>query len=116
MSLDEFDFFSEYNNYGSGSGTHGKSVGSAGDVGFGVFVLIGIESLGNVVILVVFVPRGVDSKGVIVVLFLHPTHSIRCSFTNKVATGEPVGSMCLRANYGSEGKDGPKFIRCVDGL
>ena len=49
------------------------------------------------------------------VLFLHPTHSIRCSFTNKVATGEPVRSIRHQDNSGSGGEDESKFIRCVNG-
>ena len=32
-----------------------------------------------------------------------------------MATGDPVGYMCRRSNYGSGGKDVPKFIYCVDG-
>ena len=52
---------------------------------------------------------------IIVVLCLRPDHSIRCSFTNKMDTREPVGSMCHRSNSGSGVEDGPKFICCVDG-
>ena len=40
----------------------GNYVDSVSDVGSGVFVLTGIESIGDVVTLVVFVPRGVKSK------------------------------------------------------
>ena len=39
------------------------SVGHVCGVGYGVFFLIGIESIGDVVPLVVFVPIGLDSKG-----------------------------------------------------
>ena len=57
MSFDKLYFFDESDNDGSGSGSPGKSVGSDGDMGFGNFVPTGIESLGDVVPLVVFVPR-----------------------------------------------------------
>ena len=40
-----------------------KSVGNVRVVGYGVFVPIGIYSIGEVVALVLFVPIGVDSKG-----------------------------------------------------
>ena len=56
VSFDKLNFFDQSENYGSGSGSPDKYVGSAGDIGFGDFVLTGIESLGNVVPLVVFVP------------------------------------------------------------
>ena len=73
VSFDELDFFDESDSRGSGSGSPGKSVGNAGDVGFGNFVPTGIESLGNVVPLVVFVPRGIDSKvGQLIGLFWSP--------------------------------------------
>ena len=62
MLFNESDFFDKSDNAGSGSGSPGKSIGSAGDVGFGDFVPTGIKSLGDVVLLVVFVPRGVESK------------------------------------------------------
>ena len=62
VSSDELDFFDESDNYGSVSGSPGKYIGSAGDVGFGGFVWTGIKSLGDVVPLVVFVPIGVESK------------------------------------------------------
>ena len=64
---------------GSGSGSPGtcifpfffdESVGGVGEfvsrvhgVSSGVFVLTGIESIGDVFLLVVFVPKGVESKG-----------------------------------------------------
>ena len=38
-------------------------IGPVSDVGSGVFVLTGIEIFGDVVLLVVFVPKGVKSKG-----------------------------------------------------
>ena len=63
MSFEELDFFDESENDGSGSGSPGKSVGSADDVDLGNFVPTGIESLGDVVPLVMFVPRGVEYKG-----------------------------------------------------
>ena len=50
----------------------------------------------------------------IVVIFLRPVHSIRCSFTNVMARWEPVGAICWPSNSGSGEKDGPEFIRCVD--
>ena len=72
-------FDDESDNFGSGSGSpgtcaflfcSGKSVGSAGEsvggisgVGSGVFFLTGIESIGDVFPLVVFVPIGFESKG-----------------------------------------------------
>ena len=70
MSFEELDFFDESDNYGSVSGSPGTSVGSSGEsvgsvrgVGFGNFFPTGIESLDDVVPLVVFVPSRVDSKG-----------------------------------------------------
>ena len=80
MSFEKLDFFDdESDNDGSGSGSpntctfpfcSGKSIGSVGKsigrvsgVGSGLFVLTGIESIGDVFPLVVFVPRGVESKG-----------------------------------------------------
>ena len=62
MSVEELYLFSESENDESGYGYPGKSVGSSGDVGFVYFVPTGIESIGDVVLLVVFVPRGVQSK------------------------------------------------------
>ena len=61
LSFDKSDFFDEFDNDGSGSGSPGKSFVSAGDVGFGDFVPSGTESLGYVVTLVVFVSRGIES-------------------------------------------------------
>ena len=75
MSFDELDFFGESDNGGSGSGSRGESVGSNSYVGFGYFVPDGIESLGSVVPLVVFVPRGFHSKGCrIIGLFWRPKY------------------------------------------
>ena len=57
---------------GSGSGSPGMHtfpfcsrnyVGRVSGVGSGVFVPTGIESICNFVLLILFVPRGVDSKG-----------------------------------------------------
>ena len=42
---------------------HGKYVGSLSGVGSGVFVLNGVESIGDIVPLFVFVSRGVECKG-----------------------------------------------------
>ena len=58
----KLDFFDESDSYGYGSGSPGGSVGSTSGIGFGDFVLTGIESIGDVVLLVVFVPRGVKYK------------------------------------------------------
>ena len=80
VSFDELYFFgSESDNDGSGSGSPGtcafpfcsekcfgsvgESVGSVSGVGSGDFVPTGIESLGDLVPLFVFLPRGVESKG-----------------------------------------------------
>ena len=66
LSFDELDLLNdEYDNDVSGSGSpdtcaflfcYGNSVGGVSDVGSCVFVLTGIESIGDVVPLVVFVP------------------------------------------------------------
>ena len=40
----------------------GNSVGCVSGVDYGVFVMTGVESIGGVVPLVVFVPRGVKSN------------------------------------------------------
>ena len=80
ISFDKLNFFdNESENDGSGSGSPGTfdfpflsgiSVGSADEfivsvsgVGSGNFVLIEIESVGDFVQLVIFLPREVDSKG-----------------------------------------------------
>ena len=73
VSFDELDLFNdESGNNGSGSGfpdTYAfpfcsrKSVGSVRVIGSGNFVLTGIESIGDVVPLFVFVAIGVESKG-----------------------------------------------------
>ena len=44
-------------------GRVGESVGRVSDMGSVVFVLTGINSIGDFVLLVLFVPKGVDSKG-----------------------------------------------------
>ena len=79
MSFDKLDLFGdESENDRSGSrypgmcdfpffsdefvGSLGKSVGCVRGIGSGVFVPTGIESIGGVGLLVVFVPKGVDSK------------------------------------------------------
>ena len=69
LLFDKLYFFDESDNDGSEFGSPGKyvgsvdeSVGSVSGVGSGDFVTTGIESLGEVVLLVVFVPRRVDSK------------------------------------------------------
>ena len=40
-----------------------NSIGRVCGVGSGIFVLTGIKSIGGVIPLVVFVPKGVESKG-----------------------------------------------------
>ena len=72
LFLSRFFFFDdEPDNDGSGSGSYGtcaftfcsgNSVGRGIGVGSGVFVLTGIESIGDFVLLVMFVPIGVESK------------------------------------------------------
>ena len=52
-----FPFFS-----GKSIGSVVKSVGRVHDIGSGIFVSIGIKSISDVVLLVVFVPIGVKSK------------------------------------------------------
>ena len=87
VSFDKSDFFDyESNDDGSESGSTGTcafhfcfdeyfgcvrdyvgcvddSVGCVSGVGSGVFFLTGIKSIGDVVTLVVSVPKGVDSNG-----------------------------------------------------
>ena len=59
--------------YGKSVDGFGKSVDGISDVGSGVFVPTGINSIGDVVPLLVFVPRGVDFKGgQLIELFWHP--------------------------------------------
>ena len=58
----KLDFFDESDSYGYGSGSPGGSVGSASGIGFGDFVLTGIESIGDVVLLVVFVQEESSTK------------------------------------------------------
>ena len=83
LSFDELDFFDdESDDDGSGSGSpgtcafpfcSGNSSGSFSGVGSGVFVLTGIDSIDDVVLLVVFVPRGAESKVVrLIELFWRP--------------------------------------------
>ena len=48
---------------GKAVGIVGESVGGVSGLGSGVFVLTGIESISDVVLVVVVVPRGVKSKG-----------------------------------------------------
>ena len=64
-------FDDEYDNDGSGSSYPGMCtfpffsdnyVGRVSGVGSGVFVLTEIESIGDVVLLVVSVPKGVNSR------------------------------------------------------
>ena len=79
LSFDKLDLlYDESNDDGSGSGypgtcafpffsekyvgSVGKCFGSVSGVGSGVFVLNGIESIVDVVMLVVFLPIGVESK------------------------------------------------------
>ena len=68
--LDSFDYDSDKDGYGSGSpGTcafsfcSGKSAGHVNGVGSGDFFPTGIDSIGDAVLLVMFIPRGVKSKG-----------------------------------------------------
>ena len=75
--LDLFDDESDNDGSGSGSagtcdftfcsdesvGSVGKSVGRVSDIGSGVSPPTGIESIGDVVPLVVFIPKVVESKG-----------------------------------------------------
>ena len=73
MSFDKLYLFDDdSDDDGSGSGSagtctfpfcSGKSVGRVRGVGSGVFVLTEIDSIGEVVLSAVFVPRGFDSKG-----------------------------------------------------
>ena len=97
LSFNESDSFDDdYDNDESDSGSVGtctfpfrfeESIGSVDNfvghfddyigrvcgVGSGVFVLIGIKSIGEVVPLVVFVPNGFESKGSLLIeIFWHP--------------------------------------------
>ena len=73
LSFDKLYLFEdESDKYGSGSGSPGKcnfpffygnSVGRVSGIDSRVFVLTEFESIGDVVLLFVFTPRGVDSKG-----------------------------------------------------
>ena len=72
LSFDEFDLFDdESDDDESGSRSPGtsaflscpeKSVGRVSSVGSDVFVPTGIKSIGEIVLLVMFVPRAVKSK------------------------------------------------------
>ena len=60
---------------GKSVGSDDKSVGSGSVVGSGNFFLSGIESLGDIVLLFVFVPRGVESKvGQLIESFCRPKY------------------------------------------
>ena len=90
LSFEELDFLNdESDNDGSGSGSPGicafpfcfvksvvsvgKSIGGISGVGSEIFVLTGIHSIGDVFLLFVFLPRGVESKGGrIIELFWRP--------------------------------------------
>ena len=79
LSFDKLDFFDDdSDNDGSDSGSAGtctfpfqfdesvsrvgESFGCVSGVGSGIFVTTGIDSIGDVVPLVVFVPKGVEYK------------------------------------------------------
>ena len=74
LSFGKLELFGDdYYDDGSGSGSpdtcafpfcSGNSIGRVNGVGYGVFVTAVIESIGDVVPLVMFVPRGFESKGV----------------------------------------------------
>ena len=85
LSFDKVYLFDdESDNDGSGSRSPGtcdfpfcseEYVGRVIGVGSGDFVLTGIESIGDIVPLVVFVPRGVEFKGgQIIELFWRPKY------------------------------------------
>ena len=92
VSFDELDpFDDESEDYRSESGSAGtcaftfrfdesvgrvnESVGHFSGVGSGVFSLTGIESIGDVVLLFVFVPKGVESKiGRLIEIFCRPKY------------------------------------------
>ena len=86
--LDSFDDDSDDNGSGSGSssmcafpfssdesiGRVVESVGRVSGVGYGIFVPTGIDSIGDVVLLVLFVPKGVESKsGQLIEIFCRST-------------------------------------------
>ena len=58
-----FRFYESVGCVGDSVGRVEYSVGCVRGAGFGVFILTGIESVGDVVPLVMFVPKGVESKG-----------------------------------------------------
>ena len=73
LFFDELDLFNdESDDNGSGSRypimcaftfCSGNYIGCVSGVGSGIFVLTGIDPIGEVVLLVAFVPRGAESKG-----------------------------------------------------
>ena len=52
---------------------------------------------------------------IVVVLCLHTSHSIRCSFTNIMTRQDTVGATRRPSNSGSGDKNGPEFICYVGG-
>ena len=58
-----FCFYESFGCVGDSVGRVDNSVGCVSGVGSGVFVPTGIDSIGDVVLLVVIVPKGVESKG-----------------------------------------------------
>ena len=113
-------------------------VGRVSGVNSGVF-FTGIESIGDVVLFVMFLPRGFESKvvqfyriilvpkilnfspsfkitfNIIVVLCLYLAHYIRCSFTNIMPRRDPVGAIHWPSDSGSGNEDRPQCICCGDG-
>ena len=98
----------------------------------------GIDSIGDVVPFVMFVPRGVESKvgrvieifsqlkilnfshsfktifPIIVVLCLRFAHYVYCSFFNVIPRLDPVGSIFRPSDSGCGDDDRHQFICCVD--
>ena len=82
MSFHELDFLNESDNDETVSGSpgtcdfpfySGHSVGRVSGVGYGIFVLTGIESIGDVFVLLVSIPRGVEFKvGLLIGSFWQP--------------------------------------------
>ena len=58
-----FRFDESVGSDGDSVGCVGESVGRVSGVGSGVFVPTGIDSIGGIVLLVVFLPKGVEYKG-----------------------------------------------------